>query len=216
MAQEQARRGAAHGPGRRDELPRFHGKHLGADHPGVPHPSEDRKGEQDVSERGAAHGGDPDGEQDPRERQQDVAGAGEDAVGGAPEEAGEGTGGQADEERDADRSQPHGEREARAVDQPGKDVAPELVLPEPVGGGRPRQPLIERLGKRVARRDHRSEDGGEEEQGEENHPGGGAPVPGRAAQEREEIRSFIHSGFSGRDGRTEDPSRGSPPRWTGR
>src|SRR3972149_6240770 len=81
-------------------------------------------------------------------------------------------------ERAPDGAQPHGEREACPVDQPGKDVAPELVLSQPVGSGRTRQSLVELLRARVARRGHRREGGGGEEQGEPGHPGGRPPGPG--------------------------------------
>ena len=140
------------------------GEGLGAGEAGVGRPGGDRDGDDRVVDAGAQRGDEGQGQDQAREGEEDVGDPHQDGVEPAAGIACEGADQEADR-ADDDRDQgDDGERDARAPDDAGVDVAAELVGAEPVGGRGRLQALGEVLGDGRLRGEPGGEGGDQDQQ----------------------------------------------------
>ncbi len=162
---------------------------LPAHHPRVDYPRGHPDHDDDVAQARAEHPDHRDGEQDERERELDVGQAHQEVVDPAAEVAGDEADDHAEQARDEHRGEPDHQRDARAEDDAGEDVAPEVI-----GAERMQAPLLvlparllealadvllERIERRHERREHRGQHHRQHHRGAEER---GAP-PRQAVQE---------------------------------
>ena len=159
VPQQDPRHSRAQCPGGLHEVQLAGPQHLAADEPGVPDPSDDRQGQHDVGEAGAEHGDERDRQQDAREGQQHVDDARDHIVDPAPVVAGRRAEQQADERRHGNHGEPDQQRDTRAGQHPGEDVAAEFVEAEGMCERRAGQPVRQLLVGGVVRRQPRSQQG---------------------------------------------------------
>ena len=143
VARDDAARSRAERLRRLHELALPERRHLDARQARVARPAEQAERQDDVPEARPEDGGERDGEQEPREGEQHVDHARHRLVEPPAQIAGGGADRRADEQREHDDADAHGERDARTVQHAREHVAPEAVLAERVAGVRRGEPRAE-------------------------------------------------------------------------
>src|SRR5262249_55973883 len=93
----------------------------------IPGDRTDADRDHDVDEARAERGHDEDREDDAWERHQDVDNPHDRVIDGATEETRDQPDNRTDTSRDGDRDQSHRERDARAINDPAQDIAPQFI-----------------------------------------------------------------------------------------
>src|SRR5262252_5739265 len=127
MTEENAEAPAPQAACRLDELLLAQAQRLPARQTRIDHPAAYREDEDHVARARAEHARDGDGEEDERKGELHIRDAHRDVVEASREVAGEQPQANADGQRQAHGEEADQERDARAVDDAGEDVAPELV-----------------------------------------------------------------------------------------
>ena len=192
VAQEEAEVRSAERAGGFDELALSHGENLRADQAGVADPPGDGECENQVSDARAHEGDERDREQDAGQGEEGVGDVNvEDGVGGSSVEAGEAAEQETNRERESDNGDSDGERDARAEEDAGKSVTAKFVGAERMGGRRSEHASVEIERGGTVPGEQRGKDGGEDEEQEQEDPGGGKWLTPDAAPQRSAFR-FSH------------------------
>src|SRR5208282_5327721 len=161
-------------------------EHLRTDQAGVADPASERQSEHQIEDAGTAEGDEGDGDENAGEgkkgiHQHDIG----EAVDGAAVITGKTADDEAEQKGTGDDAAADEERNTRAPDEAGEDVAAEFIGAAPMlRGGR-----LEAVGEIDVRRilggDPGSEEGGEGEDGDEDHPDGRQWIMASDARERD-------------------------------
>ena len=148
--------------------PPGHRRGLAADQPDVPGPPDRRHRDRQASQARGQHGRQREREQQRRERQEDVGHPHDQLVDPAAEEPGRDSQRNADQAGDRQDDHRDDGRHPRAEQDPGEDVAPDLIGTEPVCRGR-RLEHRERIGRRSRVAGERSDQRREESDQHDQH-----------------------------------------------
>ena len=162
---------------------------LGAHDPGVADPAGDPDRDEHVEDARPQHRDDRDDQDQEREREEQVHDPHQQTVDPAAQVAGHQADNGAGDQRDAGRAERDGQVDPAAVQDPGEDVAAELVGAEQVPGGERRGERVQHVegGRRPGYQQRRSQDrrdrDGEHDQAGDQHQAaaaGAAAAPGSA------------------------------------
>jgi hypothetical protein len=170
VTEQHARGLCAECPGGLHVLEFARAQHLTADQPRIADPADDRQGEQHVTQAWPEHRHERNREKQTGKREQRVRHPADEIVQRAAEIAGHRAEHGADPGRHRDDHERDEERDARAGQDPGQNVAAELVEAEgmpPRGAGQTERQLLLR---RVERRDRRPDDRGQRHHEHDGRP----------------------------------------------